>query len=177
MGGDVFLPRKFKRIFAGLMFGKGAQGSAAAVNVVIFGSGETVVDEQKQAINDDFGDVAQKGEIVGAHFRLIVHGILADDAFQFSGEGRCGCDVLREPIEIGGNVEFLPTGLAAADEMEGQGIEDFISENNSRKRVQLIDIGSDAESGGERVQALVLGIPKPGKRLKGGVFKALPGGW
>lgn len=108
MGGDVACAGIGERVFRGLVFGKGAQGAAGAVGIVVFRGGKAVIDEKQQAIGDAVRNLAEKREGVGADLGLIVIGKGIAESGGFFSESGGGSYGLRDEFPVLGHEEFLP---------------------------------------------------------------------
>lgn len=174
VGGDVAEAGCGERVFGGGVCGKGAEGAFVSGFIVVFGASESVVGEEHDAGGERFGEIAEKGCEVGADFGLVVWGELAGR--KVCGEGAIGRDVGGGEGEVVGFVEgdeeFGPVVIAHADEVEGEGVDDFVSEGNTGEGV-LVEFGKGFWEEGivEGLEVFFLGLAEGGEGFGDGVLE------
>ncbi len=142
------------------MFGKGAQGAASSMRVVVFGRSEAVIDKEQHSIGYTVRNLIEKRRVVGADFGLIIIGKSIAEYGGFFSDSGCGIDVLGDEFPILRDKQLSPFVLGAADEVERKGIEDFVAESDAGEGIfrKGLVIGREIKFSREGRESLLLGF-------------------
>lgn len=166
VGGDVGFAGSGERIFGGAVFGEGAEGAGDAVGVVVIFGRVAVVGPEEEAVGEGSEEGAEEIGEAGADFGAVAFG-------EFTGRAavKLGAGLPTEAAVLSGDEEFSPFAAGAFDDVEGEGVEDFVAESDAGKGRGKIVGGDDEADVSEAGEGFFLGSLEAGEGLGDGVFE------